>query len=234
MLPHTVAHYRARFPTAPIVILDNESTDSSKAIAEGLGCSVHVWQTGDQANIHKMMLLKNNVWKEGATTRWVIICDMDEWAEITEAQLLEEEAKGVTIINFRGAQMVGDSQTTTLEDIDLHAIPRGYIDAFFNKRVCFRRDKIESMRFDDGAHKCSPLGEPVYSHTIYPLKHLNYLGLQWLQAKFVARWNRTHYNRSYGRSRHYSKDLEQIEKVYLGAVAKAKPYAELDFAPWRP
>ena len=40
MLPHTLKHYKTRFPNATITIFDNYSTDRSKQIAEEAGCLI--------------------------------------------------------------------------------------------------------------------------------------------------------------------------------------------------
>jgi glycosyltransferase involved in cell wall biosynthesis len=225
LLPLALDHYRSRFPKAHILVLDNDSTDSSRQIAQARDCEVRQWTTGTQASIGEMMKLKNNVWKD-LSSNWVLIADMDEWAELTEDQLAAEHAAGRTILHFRGVQVVGNSNSALLDDIDLHALDKGYLDIWFNKHICFRRDVISEMNYTPGAHKSYPKGQIVFGKTVYKLKHMNYLGLPWIRAKMLARWDRTHNNRKARCSGHYTNKEELVVQKYEAAVKAAKPWRE--------
>jgi len=219
LIPHTLHHYMSRFPRAKIVIVDNESTDSSVAIAQAKGCEIYTWKTDNRADIIKNTELKNSIWKT-ATTDWVIIADMDEWLNITEEQLVNEDAAGSTMLHCKGTQMVADSQSLTLDDIDLHAINTGFFDKSFDKHVCFKRSEISEINYTRGAHKSAERGRVKYSRNVYIFKHMNFLGLPWFQAKMKARYARTHYNRSLRSSGHYtSNDAAILAK--FEAVKKA-------------
>jgi glycosyltransferase involved in cell wall biosynthesis len=219
MLPHTLDHYTRRFPRAKFVLIDNESTDSSVAIAQARGCEIYTWQTKNEANIVMNIDLKNSIWKT-ATTDWVIVADMDEWLDITEAQLAKEDAMGSTMLHCRGTQIVAESQSLTLDDIDLHTIKTGFFDKSFDKHVCFKRSEITEINYTRGAHKTSEKGRVKYSNNVYIFKHLNFLGLPWFQAKMKARFARTHYNRSLRASGHYYNDDKSILDKFE-AVRKA-------------
>jgi glycosyltransferase involved in cell wall biosynthesis len=229
LLPHTLNHYKTRFPNAKFIIVNNESTDDSVKIATEAGCEIYPWATGNISNIIKHTELKNNIWKT-AETDWVIIADMDEWLELTEAQLDAEDKNGVTILRIKGIQIVSDSKSLLLDDIDLHTLKNGYYDASFDKCVCFKRSELTEMNFTRGAHKSTPL--PVanrrYSKNLYYLKHMNFLGFLWYEQKMKARYARTDYNRNKLRcSGHYSNNMGIITKRFEDVTAAAKPMPPL-------
>lgn len=222
MLPHTLDHYFKRFPRASILIIDNESTDRSVEIAKARGCHVISWDTGNESNIIKHTELKNTIWKS-ALTDWVIVADMDEWAEITEADLLKEDSLGSTILHFNGVQMVGKSESVVLDDIDLHALKTGYLDKLYNKHVCFKRTAITEMNYSRGAHTSSEKGIVKYGKTVYKLKHMNFLGLPWFREKMIGRFKRTVYNRTKLRcSGHYTNRESDILAKYNRVVELSK------------
>jgi len=222
LLPHALDHYSKRFPKAKFIIINNMSTDSSVEIATARGCEIVPWETKNQANIVMNTDLKNNVWKT-ATTDWIIIADMDEWIELTEEQLMKEDAAGFTILHFRGVQMVADSKSLILDDVNLHDIKTGYYDINFNKHVCFKRTAITDIHYTRGAHKSAEKGLVKYSKNVYKLKHMNFLGLPWFEAKMKARFLRTHHNRHYHRcSGHYTNNDAEIQKKYASAQKAAK------------
>lgn len=229
LLPNTIKHYRTRFPNAKFVIVNNESTDSSVKIATEAGCEIYEWPTGNISNIIKHTELKNNLWKT-AETDWVIMADMDEWLEITEEQLDIESNNGVTIIRVKGIQIVAESKSLLLDDVDLHTLKNGFYDVWFDKCVCFKRSEITEMNFTRGAHKSTPL--PVtnrrYSKHLYYLKHMNFLGLPWYQEKIIARYNRTNFNRYRLRcSGHYTNNIGVITERFARVINMSKPMPQL-------
>jgi glycosyltransferase involved in cell wall biosynthesis len=221
LLPPTLKHYKTRFPNAKIVIIDNQSTDKSVEIALEAGCEIHTWDTKNIANIIENTTLKNNIWKS-ANTDWVLIADMDEWLELTEKQLTDDDKAGVTIIRTSGVQIVADSMSLTLDDIDLHALRNGYRDKLYSKTVCFKRSEITEINYVRGAHTSSPKGKVIFNKNAYVLKHMNYLGFVWYQAKMKARYLRTDYNRNKLRcSGHYSNNDKVITDRFNTVKAAA-------------
>jgi glycosyltransferase involved in cell wall biosynthesis len=222
LLPNTLLHYKARFPNAKYIIIDNESTDRSRDIAIEAGCEIMTWKTDNIANIIKNTELKNNVWKS-TPTDWVIIADMDEWIEFTEEDLETEDKLGTTIVQFRAIQIVAESNSLTLDDLDLHSLKHGYYDIWFNKHVCFKRSQIEEINFTRGAHKSNPFPKDKvkYSKKVYPFKHMNFLGFPWYEAKMKARYARTHYNRSLRTSGHYTNNDKVIRANFDKVLSMA-------------
>ena len=212
LIAHTIAHYRKQFPTCSIVIVDNGSTDGSISIAMAHRVDVTFFSSGNQQQEAIMRDVRNNVWKQ-AKDGWVIMADMDEWLMITEAELEEEDRKGTTIITTQGFQIVGDSQTTTLTDMSLADMCHGFLDEHFSKRVLFKIPEID-IRFGWGSHTCDPVGTVVYSTRTYILKHMNYLGLPYLQEKHQRRYARNAHSRSQGMNGHYLNDPDAVQREY--------------------
>jgi glycosyltransferase involved in cell wall biosynthesis len=219
LLPHTLHHYKTRFPNAKFIIIDNESTDRSVEIAKEAGCEIHTWQTKGIANIILNTELKNSIWKT-ATTDWILLADMDEWLNVTEEQLEKENSLGTTILQARGLQIVADSKSLLLDDINLHELKTGYWDPVYNKQLCFKRSEITDINYTRGAHKSSPKGVVKPSKTVYIMKHMNFLGFPWYNAKMRARYARADYNRSLRCSGHYSNN-EKVITDKFAAVQKA-------------
>jgi hypothetical protein len=115
------------------------------------------------SNIKK---IKNNCWKY-LEDGWVLVIDMDEWLCITEKELIEEQTKGTSIIKVKGIDMIGESKSISLDDIDLNKINKYNHNRMENKSLCFLRDKIIDMNYNLGAHSCQPSGIVVYSKQFY-------------------------------------------------------------------
>jgi len=110
LIEKTILHYKKRFPGAVITIMDNYSTDRSVSIAKEYGCTIHYWENPREKgkiSEHMYRHLKNNIWKERLFNRdeeensWIIACDMDEWLEIDETDLLFEEKNGHQFIQSK-------------------------------------------------------------------------------------------------------------------------------------
>jgi len=137
------------------------------------------------------------------------MCDMDEWLEITEKDLINEEEKGTTIITTNGFNIVGNSKTIDLSDIDLFSLNEGVYNDNFSKRILFKVPDVE-INFWWGAHTCRPLGNVKYSENVYILKHMNYLGAEYLVEKHRKRYVRNELMRYRGMNGHYSNEQEKV------------------------
>lgn len=221
LLPHTIKHYKKYLPSCKITIYDNESTDNSVEIAKELGCSVVSWNS---KNIHDgdiMTRLRNSVWKK-CVSGWIIMADMDEFICVTEDELQTELASGTTILTIQGYEMIGESATLDLSDIDLQQIEKCIFNKYESKNLCFLREAIADMSYGPGCHRCKPRGTIKYSSTTYINKHMNYLGLNFITDKMIKRYGRSHKMRKKGHSIHYTNNVAKIEGRYAEYLKTAK------------
>lgn len=226
LLPHTIHHYRNKFPKCYITICDNESTDDSQTISKLLGCNVIEFSSGDILEEFILTKQKNTCWKD-VTSGWIIMADMDEWLDISYKELYSELENGTTILDIKGYNIIGNSNLSDISDIDIHSLNTGIYHPSENKNLCFLREKIIDMNYDLGAHSSNPVGTIKYSNRIYINKHMSILGIQYFKDKMIARHSRTSKMRSIGIDNHYICDIPSIEKEYYNAVSCASIIPEL-------
>jgi glycosyltransferase involved in cell wall biosynthesis len=212
LLPYTLKHYQDRFPSAKFVLVDNYSKDSSCEIAKENGVEIRQFDSGDKQCEEYMLYIRNTIWndvKEG----WVLMCDMDEWLEMTESQLMEEEERGSTIITTNGFSIIGNSKMSDLSDFDLFKYDKGIWDTNYSKRVLFKVPNVK-INYWWGCHKCFPEGNIKYSDIGYTLKHMNYLGVEYLVEKHSRRYFRNEVMRSKGMNGHYTLEIDKIKVIF--------------------
>lgn len=219
IVAHTISHYRKYIPNCKITIYDNKSTDNSINIAKKLNCDVISFDTNNKNDPLKKRDIFNNCWKN-INTDWIIVADMDEWLCITKQDLFNEYKNGISIISVKGYDMIGESKKTDLSDIDLHKINKYIINTFESKNICFYKPKIIEMNYTPGHHKCKPIGNIKFSKTIYILKHMSVLGLDYLINKNFQRYKRSGDARKKGMSVHYTDDINRITNTYNNKLKK--------------
>ena len=214
LLPFTVNYYKNIFPNCIITIYDNESSDDSVEIAKSLGCNVISWSSDNENNAFMKRDISNNCWKT-VKDGWVIVIDMDEWFYISEDNLIKEQENGTTVLSTQGIQMIGESKSKTLDDIDLNKIDRGLLFNSESKCVCFFKPKIKEMNYTAGCHRCNPIGCVKLSKKLYILKHFSYLGLPFIVDKMNNRFERSkRLIKDFSISTHYTNKKQEIEDSY--------------------
>lgn len=214
MLPYTVEHYRRMFPKCQITIMDNRSDDGSVELAESLGCMVVGFESGGQLDERVMTHMKNHC-ADHVGDGWVIVADMDEWICATHKDLEDEERNGTSVLRTQGYDMTADSKTSDLSDIRLHDVMEGcWWGVEGDKNIAFRRPMIECMNYGIAAHSCCPSGHLVWSKNLYLLKHMSFLGEEFLVEKYKARFDRSGFMRANGLSGHYSDDREKVSALW--------------------
>lgn len=221
ILPSTLKYYKSRFPSAEIHLIDNCSTDRSCEIARENGCKIKSYETNNTHDESYLIWVRSHIWKEFVSDDWVIMCDMDEWLDMTEEQLEQEEKNGTTIIKTQGVNMVGESKEKNLSDISLFDVKKGFLDDSFSKSVCFKYPEVSGIEYWYGAHKCFPQGKINYSEKVYYLKHYNYLGEEYLVEKHRLRFERNEASRRRGLNGHYSNNKDNVVKLYRSCVEQA-------------
>ena len=217
LIPHVVKHYKKFLPSCIITIYDNESTDNSVYLAKSLGCSVVSWNSNNIHDEDKQIYLRNTIWKN-ITSGWIIMADMDEFVCVAENDLVNEKNNGTSILKIIGIEMIGESNTLDLSDIDLQEIKKFVPNDMESKNLCFLREKIIDMNYGPGSHHCSPIGDVKFSSTTYINKHMNYLGLNIIINKLTKRYERNEEMRKKGCNIHYTNDINEITQRYLTAL----------------
>jgi glycosyltransferase involved in cell wall biosynthesis len=229
LLPKTVSHYKKNIPSCTITIYDNESTDNSVEIAKALGCNVISWSSNNIVDDIKLRGYKNGIWKD-VKDGWIIVVDMDEWLCITEEELKEEKEKGATLIKVFGINIIGESKTLDLSDVNLDDIDK-YEDTnssiWLCKKVCFLRESIIDMNYYIGAHTCEPNGIIKFSEQIYIMKHMSNLGENFIIDKIIKRYERSEKMRNFNMCSHYTNDIEKIKQDYHYLLMNSKSLSKI-------
>ena len=220
ILPHTIKHYRRHLPSATFTIFNNYSTDSSAELAASLGCEVLYWNTENEIDDIRLRELKNNCWKS-VKDGWVIVCDMDEWICIDEQSLEEEDKLGNTIVSTFGVDIIANSRSSILNDIDLQKESKAIPNIHMSKKVCFKPSEIKDINYDIGAHNCSPFGNVKFG-SCYLLKHMNWLGLRYKINQNKTRFQRSEKMRQMGLAIHYKKNEQDIISRFQENLIKRK------------
>jgi hypothetical protein len=158
--------------------------------------------------------ISNYSWKV-VKDGWVLVIDMDEWLCITEKDLLREQENGTTILSTQGIEMFADSNSLTLDDIDLFSVRKGHFFESESKCICFYRPRIQEMNYTVGCHKCNPIGHIKFSQMKYVIQHMCFLGLPFIKNKMLSRYKRseTQIKEKQG-SMHYLNNEYAIEQLY--------------------
>ena len=125
---------------------------------------------------------------------------------------------GTTILQIDGYDIIGESKTIDLTDIDLQKINKYIKNNYESKNLCFLREAIIDMNYGPGSHTCNPKGNIVYSSNIYINKHMSTLGLNFLINKQIKRYERSKKMRLKGWSLHYTQDINKIKKMYKESI----------------
>jgi hypothetical protein len=179
----TVNYYKRQFPACKITICDNESSDKSVEIAKSLGCDIHTYSTDGAFNETALTNIRNTIWKK-ATTKWVIVCDMDEILTANQKDILLEQEKGTTILKVKGYEVFANSKDENLSNIknSLDKITKASHAGAYSKNVCFDKTKITDINFSGGSHTNDPKGEVKFSEKEYLLYHYKHLGFPYYKS----------------------------------------------------
>lgn len=206
ILPHFIKHYRTNFPNCRIIVYDNYSTDSTVEIAKANGCEVVMYDTDGKLSDAKYLEIKNNAWK--GIDGWVIVCDADEFLDVTENCILFDGYQNIAITY--GYNMVN------LEDnLDFDSIKYGVRSTSYDKLICFNASEITEINYGAGCHTAKPRGDISYSKFAYNLRHYKYINIDYMIARHKAYGERlSDENLKNHWGTHYLYSAEQITKEF--------------------
>ena len=225
IIKNTINYYRNRLPNCNITIYDNMSSDNSELIAKNNNCNIIKFDTKGEDNEIKKMRIINNSWKK-IKKGWIIVADMDEWLDINMNDLIEEYKNGSSILSIQGFEMIGESNSVLLDDIELNSINKCILNSNMSKNICFLREKIINMNYTAGHHNCNPISNQLikYSDKIYNLKHMNFLGLPYITNKIINRYKRNQSMQKIKLNIHYTDDINKITEQYKYLLSASKIY----------
>lgn len=175
ILPYFIKWYRDRFPNCKIVVYDNESTDGTKNICLSTPNLQYIpYHTGNKLSDSTYLKIKNNAWKH-ADTDWVIVCDVDEFLDVNESNLNDNQsiykAKGFNMFNLDNLQ-------------DITEINYGLPAVQYDKSILFNRKRLTEINYGAGCHHCEPQGDVVFSVINPPLYHMKFLNVDYIVQRY--------------------------------------------------
>ena len=219
MLPHTYNYYKKRFPEAEFVLcITDKTNDNTISVAKERGFHIKTFNQRQNFEWFEKDLLypKNNYWKP--YKGWVIIADMDEWLDIDEKMLEEEDRNNTTIISTKGMQMIHNSEKIDISDIKSieDEVVTGYYHQGYSKSICFKNGPIIDINFQGGAHKSKPSGNIRKSKQVYYLRHYSILGENMYKEKMRIRFTNRGNQTMTGHTMKW--DEKDIHDAYLGCL----------------
>jgi hypothetical protein len=215
LLPHFYKWYTSRLGDVRFNVYDNASNDLTVWLASALGMNGATYQSGNKLDERALVQIKGYEWKKASG--WVINCDVDEWLDITRADLDDEIANGTTIIRTEGYDMCNVNDTITLADIT-----HGVRNPMMDKRLMFNGDHITDIGYGAGCHRASPQGLVVDSKKVYKLYHMKYWNKAYMVARYEAMQRRMSENNianSFGK--HYMISPDEVANEYDTMIANA-------------
>jgi glycosyltransferase involved in cell wall biosynthesis len=214
ILLHFIKWYRDRFPDCRIVVYDNESTDGTKNICLSTPNLTYIpYYTGNKLSDSTYLKIKNNAWKH-ADTDWVIVCDADEFLDITPEQLNTNQ----TLFKSEAYNMCNVEKLTEISDIK-HGIRANQYD----KTLLFNKKSIKEINYSVGCHTCEPIGDVIYSSVRPKLLHMKFIDED-IQAQKYKEYNQrlSDENKKFGWGYQYQDEEEKVRQAYKHHLNLAK------------
>jgi glycosyltransferase involved in cell wall biosynthesis len=214
ILPHFIKWYRDRFPNCKIVVYDNESTDGTKNICLSTPNLTYIpYYTGNKLSDSTYLKIKNNAWKH-AQTDWVIVCDADEFLDITPKDLNTNQ----TLFKAIGYNMFN---LDNLEDIT--QVQYGLEAVQYDKILCFNKRYISEINYGAGCHQADPKGDVVLANYNPPLYHMKFMGVDMLVERYKTYASRlSDENKQMRWGYHYEQEEWRIREEFKNTLQLAK------------
>jgi glycosyltransferase involved in cell wall biosynthesis len=182
ILPHLIKHYSSF--CEKIVILDNNSTDNSVAIAESfVNTEVIPFSSNNEFHDGIHINLKNNVWRSSVgEADFVILGDADEFLyhENMVDFLIEAKKNGISFFIPEGYHMVADLELDLKKDDNiLDLIKYGVRTQVLDKPMMFDCNKITNINYGFGCHSANPEGNIlVLQDPKLKMLHYKFIGIK--------------------------------------------------------
>lgn len=220
IMPYVVKHYKAFCDE--IIIHDNHSKDGSAEMAKELGCTVIPFGSDffdDGINRD----LKNSCWK-GSNADWVIVADFDECLyfhgtpDYFRHHTLNEDC---SIFKTIGWQIMSEDWPV----YNLTEITNGFRFDNYSKNIVFNPKAITAINYNEGAHKCEPFGEVVWSNDpLYVLHYKHIGGVQRTIDRYrVLQRRLSKNNRKNGWGCHYNRSPASLRQEWNERIKISKP-----------
>ena len=167
-LPFFIDHYRKAFPGCTFTIFNNGCTASMIDYMKAKDCTIKNWGPYSE---RKLQITKNTCWQTSKAD-WVIVCDVDEIAEICLKDI-EDLPESVRAISFQGYQML----SRKYRKLPLEELTHGVISDNHSKFIMFNPIP-KSVVYDIGAHHAKvkgPKSEKVFRLLHYNQGYLNHI-----------------------------------------------------------
>jgi hypothetical protein len=147
---------------------------------------------------------------------------MDEWLCVTQDDLDSEKNAGTTILKVMGINVIGDSKTVDLSDINMHKLRNHVAHNPESKSLCFLREAVNEMNYTAGAHGSNPMGRIVYSKKSYINKHMAHLGVEFYVNKMNERFKRAGAMHRTQMAVHYTSDTQHHSSCQKNLIEISK------------
>jgi glycosyltransferase involved in cell wall biosynthesis len=218
ILPHFIKWYRDRFPNCKIVVYDNESTDGTKNICLSTPNLTYIpYYTGNKLSDSTYLKIKNNAWKH-ADTDWVIVCDADEFLEVTPWNINEFDDFEDRLVQGYGYNMCN---VDGVEDVT--QIKHGVRATQYDKTLLFNRKYVKEINYSAGCHSCEPIGDVSKSVISLPLYHMKFINVDLLVNKYKSYASRlSDENKAMRWGYHYEQEEWLIREEFKNTLNLAK------------
>lgn len=243
LLPYFFRHYR-QFADV-ITIIDNKSTDGSRAICEKESDIVETLDSGDKSNIDILTKLKNTHWKKYKDCDWFFIVDVDEIIYHPDMRNFLAAAADVhyNVLQPFAYQMVceqfpiGNGQITEIMPYGVRSTPE-ICEAFFacpsfDKKSVIAPSQIVETNYGYGMHKANIQGNiNELRDPSLKLLHYRMLGLDYFLGKNRLRSKRLIKELvEKGSSVHYLKTEEEITPIFNDILANCEDVVKGETSP---
>lgn len=218
ILPYFIKWYRERFPNCKIVVYDNESTDGTKNICLSTPNLQYIpYHTGNKLSDSTYLKIKNNAWKH-ADTDWVIVCDVDEFLDVRESNIIEFDKFEDSLIKGVGFNMCN---VEGLKDIT--EIKHGVRAIQYDKTILFNRKRIQEINYGAGCHHCEPQGDVNKATISLPLYHMKFIDVDLLVNKYKSYASRlSDENKEMRWGYHYEQEEWRIREEFKNTLTLAE------------